>query len=305
VGGALRRVLVVSADRSEHGLLEPVHDELANRDDVLARWCLLDSRADPASNLLVYREALEDFQPHLIVLPTDRNEIVYAAAYSFHKGYVIAHFHAGNNSANHPDDINRRVISHFSHILLCNMEEHRQNLISQGEDEWRIHVVGSTAFDNLKYDDSILPNAPFDLVILHPNPLSEEETKKDLSTAIAEVLHSGRYAIWVYPNHDKNCEPIIAFLNKLSDVHVMKYQSLPRPQYLSLLKNCKRAVGNTSSFYYELPILNPNAQLVQIGERNKGLTVPQTEMGGAKRIADLLASIEIDEKLRVKRMHLP
>lgn len=303
----MRRLLLVSADRAEHGLLSPISDELSRRDDVLADWCILDSHADPVTNLITYREKLEVFNPDMILLPTDRNEIIYAAAYSFHKGFVNVHFHAGNlETWAHPDDVNRRAISLYSHILLCNMPEHRENLIKQGEDPERIFVTGSTAFDGIEYDDSVTPKEPFDLVVLHPDPTSAKKTMEDLDAAMRKLKQP---AIWIYPNHDTNYEIIEEKLVWWADVTrsavykgLFIYKNLPRPQFLSLLKNCTRMVGNSSSFAYEGSVLNPKAKLIQIGERNKGLIVPKTETGGSRRIAELLASIVLDDKLRNKRM---
>lgn len=317
----VRKLLLCSADRAERGLLDPVMVELKRRVDVQAEWCELDSHSNPyqiINDFAVRLLKMHASPPDIIVVPTDRNEMVYVAAYAFHKGYIVAHFHAGNSPANHPDDINRRAISCFSHIILCNMKEHKENLIRQGEEEWRIHVVGSTAFDNIEYDDSLTPKEPFDLVILHPNPTSEGKTLSDLEHTFSRTKHSKK-VIWIYPNHDKNHEVIEAFLDNndhqfivdgVSPVvlahyrAILKYKNLPRSQFLSLLKNCARAIGNSSSFYYELPVVNPKAKIIQIGERNKSLIVPPTKTGGARRIADILATITIDDNLRNKRLTL-
>lgn len=264
----------------------------------VAEWCFIPEGGDCAV-IPPLRDILEKFEPNIVIVPTDRKEAVYAAAYCFHNNYVVAHFHAGNNPANHPDDINRRVISCFSHIMLCNMPEHKQNLIAAGEEEWRIHIVGSTAFDDIVFDDSLTPKEPFDLVILHPNPSSATNTEQDLQNTIEEIKWSPKI-VWIYPNNDKNHEIIENFLDA-QGARIIKYKSLPRNQYFSILKNCYRAVGNSSSFYYEMPVLDSSHdKLVQIGERNKGLQVPPTVTGGSKKIAELLTRILIDDKLRKK-----
>jgi UDP-N-acetylglucosamine 2-epimerase len=183
----MRKILVVTADRSEHGLLVSVFEELSKRKDVIVQWCILDSREDASVNLLIFSEKLEDFKPQIILLPCDRNEMVYPAAYAFQNGFVNFHYHAGNFSSSHPDDFNRRAISLYSHIMLCNWEEHKDHLIKQGEEESRIFVVGSTAFDNIEFDYSKVPEEPFDLVVLHPTPNSEAETKHDLMETLRTI----------------------------------------------------------------------------------------------------------------------
>lgn len=291
--------MVVSADRAEYGLQEPIVAELKRIETIEVAWCLLDSQAIPEDNLAKFRSELEVFTPDIVVVPTDRTEITYISAFAFHNGYIVAHFHAGNNPTNHPDDINRRVISCFSHILFANMSEHRQNLIKQGEEDWRVHVVGSTAFDDVIFDDTITPQESFDLVILHPDPQSAEKTKHDLEATIATISNS-TCVIWIYPNHDKNYEIIEEYLDNSPSETMIKYQNLPRNQYFSLLKNCSKAIGNSSSFYYEMPVLDKREKLIQIGDRNKGLIVPETTTGGSKRIAKILANIELTDKLKEK-----
>jgi len=294
-----RKILVISADRAERGLLEPVMVELKKLEGVEAKWFFFDAEVGMVNCLRGAAHYFALYQPDIIVVPADRYEMVYIAALAFHSGYIVAHFHAGNNETRTPDDLNRRAISCFSHIMFCNMPEHKQNLVRQGEEPWRIHVVGSTAFDHIVLDDSVTPKEPFDLVILHPNPLSIDETKQDLVDTLAEICNT-EHVIWIYPNHDKHHEIIESRLDK--ETGITRFKNLPRGQYFSLLKNCSRAVGNSSSFHYEGPILNPQFILVQVGERNKGLKVPKTVTGGSARIAEILATITIDDRLRRKRL---
>lgn len=304
-----RTVMIVSSSRAERGLLHPVALELVKYGNVKVEWGLI-TPSDAATVLSQFIALLDLFKPDIIVVPTDRWEIVYVAAYAFHHDYFTVHFHAGNNPANHPDDINRRVISSFSHIMLSNMPEHKENLVKQGEEPSRIHVVGSTAFDHIELDDTVTPKEAFNLVILHPSPLSRMDTIHDLGFTIEAILESeSKYksTVWIYPNHDANYDIIEKYLDNLRpNGQFFKYRNLPRAQYFSLLKNCSCAIGNSSSFYYEMPILDKRKKLVQIGERNRGLVVPKTVTGGSKRIAKLLATIALnDEVLRKKWVRQP
>jgi UDP-N-acetylglucosamine 2-epimerase len=313
----MRKILVVSSDRAERGLLEPVMAELKSLGTVDAKWFFYDATDAVPEVVSGFDAYLRYFKPDIVVVPCDRFEITYVAARAFHQGYVVCHFHAGNNMANHPDDINRRVISCFSHIMFCNMPEHKLNLMALGEECWRIFVVGSTAFDGIVLDDSITPNEPFDLVVLHPDPVSEENTRKDLEETL-KTIETSPLVVWVAGNKDRNHEIIDEYLNRLK----MEYEAedpgksysgqyvkvitanLPRPQFFSLLKNCRRAIGNSSSFYYELPTIDDEQKHVQIGSRNKGLNVPATVTGGSKRIAAILDSIPLDDNLRRKALTL-
>jgi UDP-hydrolysing UDP-N-acetyl-D-glucosamine 2-epimerase len=301
----MRKILVLSADRAERGLLEPVMAELSHV--TVAQWCEIPSNT--YEGIFKLRDMIESFKPDIVVVPCDREEMVYSAAYAFHHGQVVAHFHAGNLGSDHPDEMNRRAISCFSHILLCNTEEDKKNLVKLGEEEWRCHVVGSTAFDNINYDYTLCPNYPYALVLLHPDP-DPEQTKKDLQETIAAA--QDYYAVaWLAPNHDLNHEIIRSFMSDYRNFKSyfpkawqtgIEMENLQRETFLGLLRKCQVFIGNSSAIFYEAPLFE--VKTISVGKRNKGRNPIQVVPGGSKRIAELLAKVSIDEKLRRKRFSL-
>ena len=303
----MRKILVCSANRSERGLLETVKAELDKRSDVEAYWHDVLNVKLPhiQDSIWSFQKSLLNYNPSIILIPTDRWEMVYLAAYAFHDGYVVAHFHAGNPSTDHPDDMNRRAISCFSHIMFSNEESHRQNLIKLGEESWRIFTCGSTAFDDIEIDESLCPKESYDLVLLHPDPISLEATTKDLIDTV-QAIENSENVIWLYPNRDRNYEVIVEAIKRLQikSIHIIP-ENLARPKFLGLLANCKRAVGNSSSFFWELPRLNSKAEVIRIGHRNCALpSLTKPQVGASAKIAEILATIPIDDKLRRKKLIL-
>jgi len=299
-----RRILIVTANRAETGLLEPVMTELRARSDVEAEWCFV--RNNTWESIIDFRNKVDSFEPDIVVVPCDRMEIVYVAAYAYHNNFIVAHFHAGDYGADHPDDLNRRAISCFSHIMLCNEAKSQTALWRAGEERWRTFLVGSTAFDHVDIDVSLCPNEPFDLVILHPDPVSVETTKNDLkkTVEVSNVFYESHAIVWLRPNKDENHDVIDRFLDTLHDFDkTILYDGLPRSQFLGLLKNATRCIGNSSGFIYEKPYLNKTSEVVMVGHRNsekKPLTNVQT--GASKKISEILATIPLDERLRRKRL---
>jgi UDP-N-acetylglucosamine 2-epimerase len=186
-------------------------------------------------------------------------------------------------------------------------------LLKMGFEGHRIFVVGTTALDNIEIDESRCPNEPYNLVLLHPDSVSEDATYK----ALRETIHNIRLlkepnVVWLEPNNDPHSNIIRFFLHSVSYAsellpyvkHFTIWENLPRSQYLGLLRKCSRAIGNSSSFVYELPLLNPDCELIQIGERNKHRTPPSTKRGGSAEIAETLLQIPIDDFLRRKRLCL-
>jgi len=71
--------------------------------------------------------------------------------------------------------------------------------------------------------------------------------------------------------------------------------SLPRPQFLGLLKNCKRFMTNSSCEYYEAPLFLKPEQIIHIGERNKERGSKYADMkikNATKNIIKALQSLE-------------
>lgn len=312
----MREICIISAHRAESGLLQPVMKELLKRQaigDVHPTWYEFSCEQKPSAILEAWESFVEtQVKPDIVLCPTDRFEMIFIAAYCFNHGIILGHFHAGNMGSCHPDEMNRRAISCFSHILFCNTEGDKQNLVKLGEEAWRCHVVGSTALDNVSLDESLCPKDSYDLVLLHPDPISIEATYNDLKETVQAIkLRSNQTVIWLRPNKDKNCEIINLFLNEvayssellpyLKELKI--YDNLPRTQFLGLLKNCSRYISNSSSLLYEAPYFRIGT--VNIGLRNRDRPpLTEVELGGAARIAEILATIQIDDKLRRKKLVL-
>ena len=210
-------------------------------------------------------------------------------------------------------EMNRFAISFMSHILFCNSVQSAENLYKMGFEFWRVHVVGSTALNGIEIDESLCPKDPYDLVLLHPDPISAEATINDLqqTCSVIHAFSASRQTpiIWLRSNKDLHHEIIDNYLDSLNSEDKRKfkvtlYDNLPRSQYLGLLANCHRFIGNSSSGIYELPLLNPKAERIIIGHRNKERTPPNTQLGASKRIAEILATVPIDDKLRRKKLIL-
>lgn len=303
-----RKIVVVSASRAEKGLLNPVYLELAARMDVEVSWYEFDCE-DPVHEFLeAWAHFVKEYEPTIILCPTDRPEMVYIAAYSFHNNIICSHFHAGDIGG-FPDEMNRRAISCFSHVMFCNDAGSQTALWRLGEERWRTFCVGSTVLDHITPDESLCPEESYDLVLLHPDPVSVEATKKDCKEALRAIQEP--FVVWFYPNKDRNHELIEQVIHGVAGSvtkgvgeikELLKIDNCSRPQFLGLLKNAQQCIGNSSSFTLEIPFLNSNTKVIKIGLRNLNRNPPNTKVGASKRIAEILATLSLDDKLRRKRL---
>ena len=303
----VRTILICSGHRSEAGLLQPVMDRILKH----PKLQLLILHVNPENSFgTIYKktdEAIKKVKPNIVVVPTDRREMVPVALAAFYQNIPIAHFLGGAKGVGTHDDIIRHVISMLAHIIFCEDEKAANRLKKMGIEDWRIIISGLTAFDDIdpnKLDNSLVPNEPYDLVLYHPHSMFPEKIENELLTIDTIISNSNRLTVWIEPNKEMGYENrIISFLDRyfgVQRVMVLK-SSIPRLQYLALLKNCKRVIGNSSSLIFEAPFFN--IPVIQIGIRNSEREKPEKiEIGGSDKIVKVLSEIPLDNRLMRKRI---
>jgi UDP-N-acetylglucosamine 2-epimerase len=151
-----------------------------------------------------------------------------------------------------------------------------------GDKIFNIYIVGSTHLEGLEIDESLVPNEEYDLVLINPTTLQKdnywEYEVKRMQVIIGSNPDIPFDKEWF--SHDKK------------RTNFVKYDNLPRPQFLGLLKNCKRFITNSSTAVYEAPYFLKKEQIIQVGDRNKNRTQFEYEK------QDKLASEKIVETLK-------
>ncbi len=200
----------------------------------------------------------------------DRIEPFAAAAAAAVAGRRVAHLHGGDRATGIADDALRHAISKLAHVHLPATEASARRLAAMGEEERRIHVVGSPAIDSL---DGIPPldDASFEeldrpeiLFLLHPDGRPAEEERRGASRILEACGRAGR-VLALLPNHDPGREGIaeaIAGSGKAAVAH------LPRSRFVGLLRRVKVLVGNSSAGLIEAAALG--VPCVNVGPRQEG-----------------------------------
>lgn len=87
---------------------------------------------------------LEQFNPDAVVILGDTNSAL-SALLAKRKGIPIYHLEAGNRAFdnNVPEEINRKIVDHFSDFNLAYTNRARENLLKEGLDSRNIAVIGS------------------------------------------------------------------------------------------------------------------------------------------------------------------
>ena len=124
------------------------------------------------------------------------------------------------------------------------------------------------------------------------DPGAYEQARRDIIAQNEAALAAVRQHTYITIKQERkhivigpNPDPQI-FNNKM--IRCNTYNNLPRPQFLGLLKNCKRFISNSSATIYEAPHFLKPEQIVHIGDRNKNRDKGPFEIGASDKIVKIL-----------------
>jgi len=229
-------------------------------------------------------DAVSIWQPDMIIYAGDREDVLIGAMLGAFLQIPTIHFFGGDHEKDgHVDTLIRHASSKLSTFHVVSIEQHRQRLIKMGEPVERILVAGSIALDKfVRHNDTvaITPSDVFPpekklegyaMVIYHP---IEENHRTDQAGTVFETLlltlkKMGIPAIISYPNSDPGNQFIIEKIHQHEqDPQFWFYTNLERETFLSLYKQARFLIGNSSSGILEAASL-PLA-VVNVGLRQQG-----------------------------------
>lgn len=230
-----------------------------------------------------FADAYDALQPDLIVALGDRFEMLCAVETALIKQIPVAHLYGGDVTSGAYDDAIRHSITKMSHLHFTSTEEYRKRVIQLGEQPARVFYVGALGVENIKRvplmnKSEIEQNLQFDitdrtiLVTYHPVTLSDSNPLNDIN-ALFEALdeHPELRVIFTMPNSDAGGQVIAEAIEQYAEQHINRvcaFKSLGMKRYLSVMKYCAAAVGNSSSGIVETPSFH--IPTLNIGSRQDG-----------------------------------
>lgn len=243
------------------------------------------------------------------VINADRIEMAGAAAACFHAGIPFAHLYAGTlNNIGTLDDVNRHVMTLQSTMQFCESEIASERVFDLRSSVKlpvnQIHTVGITHLDDITLANACWPDEPYDLVAWNPpgTHLPEQQQWQIISDELEFITgiagQDGRKVLAIMPSPDRGDKYIISRLNGISrGMDWVLIKSLPRSQFLSVLKHCDRFITNSSSEYYEAPVLRlPSQKTIHIGMRNANRDTGPFATGASDRIVKIIEEYLCNQK---------
>lgn len=221
---------------------------------------------------------LARIKPDLVVVHGDRIDALAGAIAGALNNIKVAHIEGGEVSGTIDESI-RHSISKLSHIHFVSNEVAKKRLIQMGEAEKMIFVIGSPDLDVMKESNLPplletlkkyeIPFAEYGILMYHPVTTEFNQLGYQIHEIVSAVIDSKKNFIVVYPNNDLGSEIIINEYARLKGNSNFKiFPSIRFEYFLSLLKNAKFMIGNSSAGIRETCFYG--VQSIDIGSRQHG-----------------------------------
>ncbi|WMJ78649.1 MULTISPECIES: UDP-N-acetylglucosamine 2-epimerase [unclassified Sedimentibacter] len=180
----MKKVLAVSGIRSEYFILQPILDEIINRDDLQLKLVVTGTHLSPiygntykyindsydaikletllstdslsgrSKSLGIQIMGLTDIvireKPDWLLVLGDREESISTATVGTYMNIPIAHVCGGDKVVGNIDDSVRHAVTKLAHLHFPTTVENGERILKMGEEAWRIHVTGNPALDSIR-----------------------------------------------------------------------------------------------------------------------------------------------------------
>lgn len=251
---------------------------------------------------------IKEMNPDLLVVHGDRVEALAGALVGSLNNIRVAHIEGGEVSGT-IDELIRHAVTKLSHLHFVANDSAKQRLIQLGEAKHTIHVIGSPDVDIMKSDK--LPDlkdvkayydidfSAYAILLFHPVTTDLKNLRRHTRILVDQVIASGANHIVIYPNNDHGTDVILEEYEKLQSIpQILIYPSLRFEYFLTLLKNARYIIGNSSAGIREAPHFGVPA--INLGTRQHNrvksdlvLNVPfdAADIADAIRMADTIPRV--------------
>ena len=200
-----------------------------------------------AKALAGFEQILLEDPPDLVVVAGDVNSTLACALAAAKLGVRIAHVEAGLRSGDWtmPEEINRVLTDRLSDLLFTHSPEALDNLVREGIEADRVHYVGNTMIDSLRWIEPRAREAAYwnelglgaheyVLVTLHrPSNVDGERELSGIVNALVELAERAPVVFPIHPRTRKRLEESAA-LARLDEAGIHWLGPVGYLQFLSL-----------------------------------------------------------------------
>lgn len=233
--------------------------------------------------ILYFADLFQYHQPDFVLLLGDRGEMLAAAICAHYQNIGMIHLHGGETSGS-ADDAIRHSISKLAHIHFVATEQAKQNLLTLGEEAWRIYPVGSLRKVDIqklaKLDEEtkqkwaekyhLQEKRQRILLVMHPDSTDDVPFTKQIDSVLMAICALPQVQVlMIGANSDAGGQIFNKRLLHFASTHPNSsfFPSVPSDEYLYLLSKVDCLIGNSSSGIIEAPFFQLPA--INIGKRQE------------------------------------
>jgi len=208
---------------------------------------------------------LMELDPDVVLVQGDTTTAMAVALASFHMGIKVGHVEAGLRSGNlrdpFPEEMNRRIIDVLAEYAFAPTRRAVNNLLNEGVERGRIHLVGNTVVDALDYVsrnydlDSIAKTLvgedPYMLVTLHRRENIGSKMKNVLKALRRFALDTGLKVVFPVHRNPRVRSRVYDVLGDLKNAVLM--EPVNYVNFLALLKECVFVLTDSGGIQEEAP----------------------------------------------------
>ncbi len=246
--------------------------------------------------IVEFSKVFKKLKPDINLVLGDRDEVLASTIAAYHMNIPNAHIHGGDRSKGGIDEYNRHAITKMSNIHFAATRTSYDRIIKMGENPKMVFLTGSPSIDDIAKNKitsrlNLAKRYPFAftgneiLLLQHSVTTQSELSDKHILSTLEAIAQTKRPTIAIAPNSDTGSKEIfdhlLLYARKYSFIKV--YPSIPRSDYLGMIKYCGVLVGNSSSgmidaSYFNTPVVNIGVR--QEG-RERGMNVIDVSAGNA------------------------
>jgi UDP-N-acetylglucosamine 2-epimerase (non-hydrolysing) len=216
-----------------------------------------------AAIISTFEPVVIERKPDLVLVYGDVNSTMAAALVCSKLGVPVGHVEAGLRSGDRtmPEEINRLVTDRLSDLLFTPSADADENLLREGVDRSRIHLVGNVMIDTLV---RLLPKsaqhrrndlaATYVLVTLHrPSNVDDLPWLAELLSTLVEL---SRQLTVVFPVHPRTRQRLTALSNNTSaNLRLQLLDPLPYLEFLALQNGAALVITDSGGIQEETTFL--------------------------------------------------
>lgn len=221
-----------------------------------------------------FAKIFKKINPDINLILGDRDESLASAIAAYHMNIPNAHIHGGDKSKAGIDEYNRHAITKMSNIHFVATRLSRKRVISMGENPRDVFLTGSPSIDeiqeskitskqilekkfNIKFKNKVF------ILLQHSVTTQTADSKKQILNTLKALEQFKNQTIVILPNSDAGSKTIFDEIKKnaIKNNYLRIFPSIPREDYLGLLKWSTILIGNSSSgiieaSYFKIPVIN-------------------------------------------------